>query len=75
MALSAACSMASVSRALRLRPRAAACSAARLGCGLGIACSMPSHGMGNEKHQLGLAVASAPAAPVTPVLRAWIGQM
>ena len=39
------------------------------GCELGIACSMPSHGMGNEKHQLGLAVASAPAATITPVLR------
>ncbi|EES01163.1 hypothetical protein BDA96_03G256700 [Sorghum bicolor] len=71
MAPSAACSMASVSRALRPRPRprAAVCSAARLGCGLGIACSMPSHGMGNEKHELGLAVASAPAATITPVLR------
>jgi len=31
MAPSAACSMASVSRALRPRPRAAVCSAARLG--------------------------------------------
>jgi BASS family bile acid:Na+ symporter len=39
------------------------------GCGLGIACSMPSLGMGNEKHELGLAVASAPAATTTPVLR------
>lgn len=38
------------------------------GCGLGIACSMPSYGMGNEKHELGLAVASAPAATITPVL-------
>ncbi|XP_066314639.1 probable sodium/metabolite cotransporter BASS2, chloroplastic [Miscanthus floridulus] len=69
MAPSAACSMASVSRALRPQPRASACSAARLGCGLGIAWSMPSHGMGNDKHELGLAVASAPAATITPVLR------
>lgn len=71
MAPAAACSMASVSRALlRPRPRAAVCSSARLGCGLGIACSVPSHGMGNEKRELGLAVASAPAATViTPVLR------
>lgn len=70
MAPAAACSMAWVSRALRPRPRAAVCSSARLGCGLGIACSVPSHGMGNEKRELGLAVASAPAATViTPVLR------
>nr|AMN87051.1 hypothetical protein [Paspalum vaginatum] len=69
MALSAASSMASVSRALRPRPRAAVCSAARLGYGMEIACSMPSHSMGNEKYDLGLGIASAPAATVTSVLR------
>ncbi|TVU35798.1 hypothetical protein EJB05_17702 [Eragrostis curvula] len=58
-------SMASVSRALRPRPRAAVCSASRLG--LGIACSL-QRGT-NEKHELGLAAASAPASSATPVLR------
>ncbi|CAO2165721.1 unnamed protein product [Urochloa humidicola] len=67
--LPAACSMASVSRALRPRPRAAAFSAPCLGCGLGIASSMPSYAGRNEKRELGLAVASAPSATVTPALR------
>ncbi|OEL19289.1 putative sodium/metabolite cotransporter BASS2, chloroplastic [Dichanthelium oligosanthes] len=64
--------MASVSRALLPRPRAAVCSAARLGCGglgNGIGRSMPSYRTRNENHELGLAVASAPVATVTPVLR------
>lgn len=39
------------------------------GCGLRIACSMPSYGIGNDKHDLGLTVASAPAAIVTSALR------
>ncbi|WVZ69483.1 hypothetical protein U9M48_018259 [Paspalum notatum var. saurae] len=69
MALSAASSMASVSRALRPRARAAVCPAAGLGRGMGIACSMPRHDMGNDKHELGLAIASAPAATFTSVLR------
>ncbi|KAK3161410.1 hypothetical protein QOZ80_1BG0076750 [Eleusine coracana subsp. coracana] len=60
-------SMASVSGALRPRPRAAVCSASRLG--LGIACSMPSHGETNPKRELGLTAASAPVTTSTPVLR------
>ncbi|XP_062206346.1 probable sodium/metabolite cotransporter BASS2, chloroplastic [Phragmites australis] len=67
---SSASSMASVSRALRPRPRGAVCSASRLGCGgLGILCSMPSYGRVKDKHELGLTVASAPGTTVTPVLR------
>ncbi|CAO1948510.1 unnamed protein product [Urochloa humidicola] len=67
--LAAASPMASVSRALRPRPRAAAFSAPCLGCGLGIASSMPSYAGRNEKRELGLAVASAPSATVNPALR------
>uniref|UniRef100_A0A0A8XU23 Uncharacterized protein n=1 Tax=Arundo donax TaxID=35708 RepID=A0A0A8XU23_ARUDO len=72
MAPSATCSprsMASVSRALLPRPRAAVCSASRLGRGLGIVCSMPSYAGKNDKHRLGLTAASAPATTVTRVLR------
>ncbi|KAG2599433.1 probable sodium/metabolite cotransporter BASS2, chloroplastic [Panicum virgatum] len=61
--------MASVSRVLRPRPRAPACPAPRLGRGLGIACSLPSHGGRNEKCGLGLPVASALSATAAPVLR------
>ncbi|CAL4975044.1 unnamed protein product [Urochloa decumbens] len=67
--LAAASPMASVSRALRPRPRAAVFSAPCLGCGLGIASSMPSYAGRNEKRESGLAVASAPSATVTPFLR------
>ncbi|CAL4962390.1 unnamed protein product [Urochloa decumbens] len=66
--LAAASPMASVSRALRPRPRAAVFSAPCLGCGLGIASSMPSYAGRNEKRESGLAVASAPSATVTPFL-------
>ncbi|RLN25389.1 putative sodium/metabolite cotransporter BASS2, chloroplastic [Panicum miliaceum] len=66
---SATCAMASVSRALRPRPLAAPCPAPRLGCGLGIACSLPSHGGRNEKRGLGIPVASALSATAAPVLR------
>uniref|UniRef100_A0ACD5VM16 Uncharacterized protein n=1 Tax=Avena sativa TaxID=4498 RepID=A0ACD5VM16_AVESA len=69
MAPSAACpphSMASVSRALRPRPRLAA---PRLGCGLRVACSVPTYGSATEKAEWGLAIASAPASTAGPVVR------
>uniref|UniRef100_A0A0E0MZY3 Uncharacterized protein n=1 Tax=Oryza rufipogon TaxID=4529 RepID=A0A0E0MZY3_ORYRU len=76
MAASTTCptrSMASVSRALRPRPHAAIASAAvrtaaRLGGGLGIVCSMPSYGR-KEKEEWGLTIASAPATTAAPALR------
>ncbi|KAL6842645.1 hypothetical protein ACP4OV_027489 [Aristida adscensionis] len=73
MASPANCSpraMASISRALVSPPRAAVCSAAVLGCGLGVACSTPSCGGRNEKRKLRFAAAPAiPPTSVTPVLR------
>ncbi|KAG2590445.1 hypothetical protein PVAP13_5NG403500 [Panicum virgatum] len=63
---SATSPMASVSRVLRPRP---ACPAPRLGRGLGIACSLPSHGGRSETRGLGLPVASALSATAAPVLR------
>nr|CAB3473725.1 unnamed protein product [Digitaria exilis] len=68
MAQPVSCSMASVSRPFLPRPRAAVCSAARLG-GLGITRSMPVCHTRNEKHELGLAAASPKVATVSTVLR------
>ncbi|KAG8077379.1 hypothetical protein GUJ93_ZPchr0007g3502 [Zizania palustris] len=66
--------MASVSRALPRRSHAAIATAAvrtaaHLGGGLGIVCSMPSYGQRKEKEERGLTIASAPTTTVTPVLR------
>ncbi|VAH77884.1 unnamed protein product [Triticum turgidum subsp. durum] len=70
MAPSATCplhSMASVSRALRPRPRLAA---PRLGCGLRVGCSVPAYGgAATEKAGWGLAIAPAPATTLVPVVR------
>ncbi|KAE8806764.1 hypothetical protein D1007_16848 [Hordeum vulgare] len=70
MAPSATCplhSMASVSRALRPRPRLAA---PRLGCGLRVGCSVPAYGSAaTEKTEWGLAIAPAPSTTLVPVVR------
>ncbi|EMS55498.1 putative sodium-dependent transporter yocS [Triticum urartu] len=69
MAPSATCplhSMASVSRALRPRPRLAA---PRLGCGLRVGCSVPAYGSAaTEKAEWGLAIAPSPATTLVPVV-------
>lgn len=59
--------MASVSRALRPRPRLAA---PRLGCGLRVGCSVPAYGSAaTEKTEWGLAIAPAPSTTLVPVVR------